>query len=96
MLLHGVLQVRVRVVVDVVGQHRPDLPGVLVGDGGDDLAEGHAAGERANPELLGRGVRALRAQAVMPDPAGGAYLVEQPRRGYGTLARWCSSPGYRP
>ena len=39
-------------VVDVMGQHRPDLPGVLVGDCHDDLAQGQASVERAYPRLL--------------------------------------------
>ena len=44
------------VVVDVVRQHRPDLPGVLVGNRHDDLAEGHASVERAYPQLFRRGL----------------------------------------
>src|SRR6185437_15305797 len=55
------------------------------------LAVGHD--EAAYPA----NVRALRAQAVMPDPACAADLIEQPRRRQRrkTAARRRSLPGYR-
>ncbi len=39
--MHGMVEAGARVVVDVMCQHRPDLSGVFVGDGHDDLAEQH-------------------------------------------------------
>ena len=40
--MHRMMKTRIRVVVDLVGQRRPDLPGMLVGDGDQHLAEGQA------------------------------------------------------
>ena len=43
-------------VVDVVGEHRPDLPGVFVRNDHQRLAERQPRIERADPALLGRGL----------------------------------------
>lgn len=45
-----------RVLVHLVRRHRPELPGMLVGNGDDDLAERHSAIQRAYPSLLGCGL----------------------------------------
>lgn len=61
--MQWVMDGRMRVVVDVVCEHRPELSGVFVGDGDDHLAEGHATSEGSDPDLLGCGL-------VQADPFG--------------------------
>lgn len=61
--MQRMVDVRMRVVVDVVREHGPELPGVFVGDGDDDFAERHATGEGSDPDLLGCGL-------VQADPFG--------------------------
>ncbi len=47
------------VLVDVVRQHRPDLPCMFVGDGHSHLAEWHGPIERAYAHMLRRGLALL-------------------------------------
>ncbi len=44
------------VVVDAVCEHRPELPGMFIGNGDELLAEGRASVECAYPLLLWRGL----------------------------------------
>lgn len=62
-LLHRAVEAGRGVVVEIVREHGPELSGVFVGDSDDDLAEGHATGERLDPDLLGGGL-------VQADPFG--------------------------
>lgn len=42
--------------IDVVGQHGPHLPGMLVGDGHDYFAKRQTASQRSDPDLFRRGL----------------------------------------
>ena len=55
-LHHRVLQPRVGIVGFLVRQHRPQLPGMLVGDRHQHLAKRQPAGQLADPDLLACGL----------------------------------------
>ena len=80
-LRHRVRQRSARVVVHVVGEHRPQLPRVFVGDRHQQFAERHPARQLGDPDLLGRGLSsadhfgALQAAARTLDQQGAQVRV---------------------
>lgn len=71
--LHRVVKTGVWTVIHVAYKHRADLPGVLVGDAYDHLAEWHPPVELAYPEQFEFGlpdchrIGALQAATSAPD-----------------------------
>jgi len=47
--MHEVIPASLGIVVDIVREHRPDVPRVFVGNGDQHLADRQAAGQCADP-----------------------------------------------
>jgi hypothetical protein len=104
-LMHRMVETGAGVVVDLMRQHRPNLPRMLVGDGDDHLAEQHAPVECAYPKLFGRGLfgshslgalqaaaRALNQQRAQVGITATADLAQSCMPATGMLRRYQAKP----
>ena len=64
-----------RIVIDVAGEHCPQLPRVLVGNRDQHFTEGHPGGQLADPELFGSSL--FRADRFGPLQAAACALDQE-------------------